>query len=179
MLFSHKVMSNSLQPHGLQHARLPCPSLFPGVCKNSSIKLVMPSNHLILCHPLLLPSTFPSIKVFSSESVLCIRWPEYWSFSFNISPSNEYSGLISFKIDWLDLLAVHLADPKCPSRPFPALLPLLCSNPHLFFLQKPPKLLPASSLNSLPSTTSGGHPHPLSGKQPAGHAPHPTRGICR
>ena len=69
---------------------------------------VMPSNHLILCRPLLLPlSMFPSNKVFSSESVLPIRWPKYWSFSFNISPSNEYSGLISFRMDWLDLLAVQ------------------------------------------------------------------------
>ena len=68
----------------------------------------MPSNHLILCHPLLLlPSIFPSIRVFSNESALCIRWPKYWSFSFNISPSNEYSGLISFRMDWLDLLAVQ------------------------------------------------------------------------
>ena len=66
----------------------------------------MPSNHLILC-PLLLPSIFPSIRVFSSESVLHIRWPKYWSFSFNISPSNEYSGLISFRMDWLDLLAIQ------------------------------------------------------------------------
>ena len=67
----------------------------------------MPSNHLILCRPLLLPSIFPSIRVFSSESVLRIRWPKYWNFSFNISPSNEYSGLISFRMDWLDLLAVQ------------------------------------------------------------------------
>ena len=67
----------------------------------------MPSNHLILCRPLLLPSIFPSIKVFSIESVLHIRWPKYWSFSFNISPSDEYSGLISFRMDWLDLLAVQ------------------------------------------------------------------------
>ena len=68
----------------------------------------MPSNHLILCHPLLLlPSIFPSIRVFSNESALCIRWSKYWSFSFNISPSNEYSGLISFRMDWLDLLAVQ------------------------------------------------------------------------
>ena len=68
----------------------------------------MPSNHLILCHPLLLPpSIFPSIRIFSNESVLHIRWPEYWSFSFSISPSNNYSGLISFRIDWLDLLAVQ------------------------------------------------------------------------
>ena len=76
--------------------------------KLMSIESVMPSNHLILCRPLLLPpSIFPSIRVFSNESVLPIRWPKYWSFSFNISPSNEYSGLISFRIDWLDLLAVQ------------------------------------------------------------------------
>ena len=76
--------------------------------KLMSIELVMPSNHLILCHPLLLtPSIFPSIRVFSNESVLCIRWPKDWSFSFSISPSNEYSGLISFRMDWLDLLAVQ------------------------------------------------------------------------
>uniref|UniRef100_A0AC11EB04 Uncharacterized protein n=1 Tax=Ovis aries TaxID=9940 RepID=A0AC11EB04_SHEEP len=73
-----------------------------------SIELVMPSNHLILCHPLLLPSSiFPSSRVFSNESVLPTRWPKYWSFSFSISPSNEYSGLISFRMDWLDLLAVQ------------------------------------------------------------------------
>ena len=75
--------------------------------KLMSIELVMPSNHLILCHPLLLPSILPSIRVFSIESVLHIRWPKYWSFSFNISPSNEYPGLISFTIDWFDLLAVQ------------------------------------------------------------------------
>ena len=73
-----------------------------------SVESVMPSNHLILCHPLLLlPSIFPSIRVFSNESALLIRWPKYWSFSFNISPSNEYPGLISFRRDWLDLLAVQ------------------------------------------------------------------------
>ena len=76
--------------------------------KLMSIESVIPSNHLILCHPLLLlPSIFPSIRVFSSESVPCIRWPKYRSFSFSISPSNEYSGLISFRMDWLDLLAVR------------------------------------------------------------------------
>ena len=76
--------------------------------KLMSIESVMPSNHLILCRPLLLlPSIFPSIRVFSKESVLPIRWPEYWSISFSISPSNEYSGLISFRMDWLDLLAVQ------------------------------------------------------------------------
>ena len=72
-----------------------------------SIESVMPSNHLILCHPLLLPPLPPSIRVFSNESALCIRWPKYWSFSFNISPSNEHSGLISFRMDWLDLFAVQ------------------------------------------------------------------------
>ena len=76
--------------------------------KLMSIESVMPSNHLILCHPLLLlPSVFPSIRVFSNDSVVCIRWPKYWSFSFNITPSHEYSGLISFRMDWLDLLAVQ------------------------------------------------------------------------
>ena len=72
-----------------------------------SIELVMPSNHLILCHPLLLPSIFPSIRIFSNEAAFRIRWPKYWSFSFNISPSNEQPGLISFRMDWLDLLAVQ------------------------------------------------------------------------
>ena len=76
--------------------------------KLMSIESLMPSNHLILCRPLLLlPSVFPSIRVFSNESALCIRWPKYWSFSFSISPSNEYAGLISFRVDWLDLLAVQ------------------------------------------------------------------------
>ena len=75
--------------------------------KLMSIELVMLSNHLILCRPLLLPSVFPSVRVFSNESVLHIRWPKYWSFSSRISPSNEYSGLISFRMDWLDLLAVQ------------------------------------------------------------------------
>ena len=76
--------------------------------KLMSIESVMPSNHLILCHPLLLlPSIFPSVRVLSDESALCIRWPKYWSFSFSISPSNEHQGLISFRMDWLDLLAVQ------------------------------------------------------------------------
>ena len=80
----------------------------PSSLKLMPTKLVMPSNHLNLCHSLLLwPSIFPSIRVFSSESALCIRWPKYWSFSFSIRPSNEYSGLISFRIDWVDLLAVQ------------------------------------------------------------------------
>ena len=107
--FSHSVVSDSLRPHGLQHTRLPCPSPTPrAYSKLKSITSVMLSNHLILCHPLLLlPSIFPSIRVFSNESVLCIRWPKYWRFSFSISLSNEYSGLISFRMDWLDLLAVQ------------------------------------------------------------------------
>ena len=84
--------------------------------KLMSIESVMPSNHLILCHTLLLPSIFPSIRVFSNESVLHIKWPKYWSFSFSISPSNEYSGLIFFRMDWLDLLAVQgtLKSPPTP-----------------------------------------------------------------
>ena len=81
---------------------------FPSPHKPMPIELVMPSSHLILCRPLLLlPSIFPSIRVFSNEPVLHIRWPKYWSFSFSISPSNEYSGLISFRMDWLDLFAVQ------------------------------------------------------------------------
>ena len=139
MSFSHSAMSNSLWPHGLQHAR-PLSFIFSlsqsvlllshvqlfatpwttahqaslsitnsqSSCKLMSIESVMPSNHLILCHPLLLlPSIFPSIRVFSNELVLRIRWPKYWSFSFSISPSNEHPGLISFRIDWFDLLAVQ------------------------------------------------------------------------
>ena len=96
LLFSLQVISDSLRPHGLQHIRLTCPSPSPGVGpKLMSIALVMPCNHL--CHPLLLlPSIFPSIRVFSNESAVCIRWPKYRSFGFSISPSNEYSGLISF-----------------------------------------------------------------------------------
>ena len=150
--FSHSVMSDSLQPHGLQHARLLCPPVSPGMhaglvaqlcltpchptdcslsgysvhgilqarilewvaiiiswslVKFMSTELVMLSNHLILYYPLLLPSVFPSIRVFSNKSALCIRWPKYWSFSFSISPSSEYSGLISFRINWFDLLVVQ------------------------------------------------------------------------
>ena len=105
VLFSRWVLCDSLGPHGLQHARLPCPSPTPrSLLKLMSIQSVMPSNHLILCRPLLPPSIFPSIRVFSSESVLRIRCPEYWSFSFGIIPSKEYSGLISFGLaDWISL----------------------------------------------------------------------------
>ena len=89
--FSHSVVSDSLWPHESQHSRPPCPSPSPGVYPNlMSIESVMPSSHLILCRPLLLlPSIFPSIRVFCNESTLCMRWPKYWSFSFSISPSNE------------------------------------------------------------------------------------------
>ena len=94
----------SLQPHGLQHSRLPCPfTISRNLPKVMSIESVIPYNYLILCHPLLLPSVFTRIRVFSNELTLCNRWPKYWSFSFsfsfNISPSNEYLGFISFRID--------------------------------------------------------------------------------
>ena len=107
--FCRSVVSDYLQPHGLEHFRPSCPLPTPGVYANSCpLSLVMPSNHLILCRPLLLLlSIFPSIRVFSSESVLRIRWPKYWSFSFSISPSNKHSGLTSFRVDWFDLLAVQ------------------------------------------------------------------------
>ena len=106
--FSHSVMFDSLRPHGLQHARPPCPSPTPGACSNS-----YPSSWW--CHPTISSSVIPFFSclqscpasVFSNESVLHIRWPKYWSFSFSISPSSEYSGLISFRMDWLDLLTVQ------------------------------------------------------------------------
>ena len=100
-------MSNSLRPHGHAHQASLSITNFLNLLKLMSIESVMSSNHLILYHPLLLlPLILPSIRVFSNHSVLCIRWPKYWSFSFSISPYNEYSGLISFRMDWLDLLAV-------------------------------------------------------------------------
>ena len=107
--FSSSVVSDSLQPHG-HAARQASLSITnsQSLLKLMSIESVMPSNHLILCRPLLVtPSIFPSVRVFSSESVLCIRWPKYWIFSLNISPSSEHSGLISFRMDWLDLLAAQ------------------------------------------------------------------------
>ena len=98
--FSCSVVSNSLQPHKSQHTRPPCPSPTPGVYALMPIKSLMPYSHLILCCPLLLPpSIIPRIRVFSNESALRIRWPKYWSFSLNISPSNEHPGLISFRMD--------------------------------------------------------------------------------
>ena len=100
LLFSYSVVSDSLQPHGLQHPRLPCSSPSPGVCSNLRPLSQWAIQWFILCHPLLfLPSVFPSIRVISNELVLGIRWPNYWSFSLSISLSSEYSGLIAFKID--------------------------------------------------------------------------------
>ena len=145
-------MSSSLRPHGLQHARLPCPFLLD-LLKLISIELVMPSDHLTLCHLLLPPSIYLSIRVFSNGSVLHTRWPKYWGFSFSISPSNEYSRLISFKIYWFDLLGVqgtlkslllhhsskvsilrcsalfmvHLSRPHHIAPPSPHWKPLVCS----------------------------------------------------
>ena len=105
---SCSVLSDSLRPHELQHQASLSITNSRSSPKPMSIELVMPSNHLILCCPLLLlPSIFPSIRVFSNESALRIRWPKYWSFRFNISFSKEYPGLISFRMDWLDLLAVQ------------------------------------------------------------------------
>ena len=106
--FSCSVLSDSLRPHESQNAKPPCPSPTPRVYSNSSIDSVIPSNHLTLCRPLLLlPSIFLIIKVFSNESALHMRWPKYWCFSFSIIPSKEHPGLISFRMDWLDLLAVQ------------------------------------------------------------------------
>ena len=106
--FSHTVVTDSLRPHGLQHARVPCSSHSQNLLKLMSTESVMQSNHLILCPLfLLLPSIFPSIRVFSNESTLHIRWPKYWRFSFSIIPSNEHSGLISLGLNWCDLLAVQ------------------------------------------------------------------------
>ena len=112
VLFSRSVISDSLRPHESQHARPPCPAPTPGVHSNScprlKLKSVMPSSHLILCHPLLLlPPILPSIRVFTNESTLCMRWPKCWSFSFSIIPSKEHPGLISFRMDWLDLLSIQ------------------------------------------------------------------------
>ena len=101
-------MSDSLQPHEMQHTRLPYPSLSPSLLRFMSIESAMPSIYLLLCCPLLfLPSIFPNIRVFSNELALHSRWPKYWSISFGISPSNEYSALIYFRIDWFDLFAVQ------------------------------------------------------------------------
>ena len=105
---SRSAVSDSVTPWTAAHQASLSITNSWSLLKFMAIESVMPSNHLILCHPLLLlPSIFPRIRVFSNESVLHIRWPKYWSFSFNISPSNKYSGLISFRTDWLDLLAIQ------------------------------------------------------------------------
>ena len=107
-LFSPSVVSDSLRPMDCSTPGFPVFTVSRSLLKPMSIESEMPSNHLILCRPLLLLSSiFPSIRVFNNESVLCIRWPKYRSFSFSISPAKEYSGLISFRIDWFDLLAVQ------------------------------------------------------------------------
>ena len=120
-----------MQPHGLQHRRLSCPSPIPRAYSNSCPLSVMPSSYLILCSPLLLlPSIFPSITVLSNESVLCIRWPKYWRFNLSISPSNEYSGLIfrtNFRMDCLDLFAVQEILKSFPTPQFKSINSLVLS----------------------------------------------------
>ena len=137
--FSHSVMSDSLRPRGPQYTRPPCPSPTSRAYSNSSInsiESVMPSNHLTLCHPLLLlPSIFPDIRVFFNESVPQIRRSKYWSFSLSISPSNESSELISFKIDCFDLLAVKglsrvFSNTRVHKHQFLCIQPSLWSNSH-------------------------------------------------
>ena len=138
MLFTSFVVVQSLSsvqffvtPRTAAHQASLSFTISQSLLKLMSIESVMPSNHLILCHPLLLlPSVFPSIMVFSNESVLCIRWPKYWSFSFSISPSKEHPGLISFRMDWLDSLQSNRlwqARPPCPlpsSKVHPSSCPL-------------------------------------------------------
>ena len=129
LLFSHSVVSNSLWSHLLQHARVSCPSLSPRVCSDLCPLSQWCYLTISSCRPLLfLPSVFPSIRVFSSESALRIRWPKYWSFNFDVSPSNEYSGLISFRIEWFDLLAVQ--------GTLKSLLPTIVWK-HRFFITQP------------------------------------------
>jgi len=106
--FSHSVVSDSVTPWMAACQASLSITNSRSLLRLMSIESVMPSNHLIVCHPfLLLPSVFPRIRMFSNESAFCIKWPKYWSFSFSISPSNDYSGLISFRIDWFDLFAVQ------------------------------------------------------------------------
>ena len=122
-------MSDSLWPQGLQYAKASLSfTLSWSLLKLMCIESVMPSNHLIFCHSLLLlPSIFPSIRVFSNELALCMRWPKYWSFSFKISPSNEYSGLIAFRTDWFDLLAVQGTLKSSPTPQFKSINSLALS----------------------------------------------------
>ena len=136
----------TLRPHGLQQTRFPCPSPSPGVCSDSCpLRWWCHPNHFLLrCPFLLLPSVFASMRVFSSELALCIRWPGYWSFSFSTSPSNEYSGSISFRMDWLDLLAVQgtlksLLQHHSQKHQFFGAQPFLwsSSHTHMWLLEKP------------------------------------------
>ena len=145
--FSHSFLSDSLQPHEPQHARPPCPSLTSGVYPNSCPLSSWCHPTISSSHPrplLLLPPIPPSIRVISNESALHMRWPKYWSLSFNISPSNEHPGLISFRMDWLDLLAVHgilnslLQYHSSKHQFFGTQLSLLSnSHIHMWLLEKP------------------------------------------
>ena len=130
--FSRSVVSDSLRPHESQYTRPPCPTPTPGAHPLMSFKSVMPSSHLILGGPLLLlPPIPPSIRVFSNESTLHMRWPKYWSFSFNISHSSEYSGLISFRMDWLDLFVVQgILKESSPTPQFKSINSLVLSFPY-------------------------------------------------
>ena len=131
--FSRSVMSDSLQPHELQHARPPSITNSQSSPRLTSIESVMPSSHLILCHPLLLlPPIPPSIRVFSNQSTFRMRWPKYWSFSFSIIPAKEIPGLISFRMDWLDLLAVQGTLKTSPTPQFKSINSL-----ELSFLHSP------------------------------------------
>ena len=123
-------MSDSLRLHRLQHARLPGPSPSQSLLRLVSIESVMLSNHVILCCPVLLPSVFPSIRVFSNELTLYITWPKHWSFSFSICSSNEYSGLISLRIDWFNLIAVQ-GTLKSLLQHFLIINQVNCSNTHI------------------------------------------------
>ena len=146
---------DSLRPHGC-NLQASLPSLSPGLCSNSCpIKSMMPSNYLILCHTvLLLSAVFPSTRVFSNELALCIRQPEYWSFSFSISPSNEYSGLIAFRMDWFDLRAVQGTLRSLLQHPHSgSLWPLLKS---VFMKAQTAALVPVVS-NSVVSDSLGPH----------------------
>ena len=126
--FSRSVVSDSATPGTAARQASLSITNSRSLLRLTSIKSVMPSNHLILCHPLLLlPSAFPSLRVFSNESVLHIRWPKYWSFCFSISPSNEYSGLISFRMDWLDLLALRDSQDSSPTPHFKSINSLVLS----------------------------------------------------
>ena len=136
LLFSHSIVSNSLWTHGLASFTISW-----NLLRLMSIESVMPSNHLILCCPLLLLSIFPRIRVFYKESALCIRWPKYWSFGFSISTSNEYSGLISFRVDWFDLLRVMglsriFSNTTVQKHQFFG-IQLFFYGPHTWLLEKP------------------------------------------